>query len=610
MNNEMADIAAFINKIPPFDAIEPNQLDKLLSCIVICYIKQEKTMPPQGNNEPRLYLIRSGSLRACDNLGELTAKYGEGDIVDAYFSNHGEQLQITADEDCLLYSLPRALLLERKLDAVLDFFELTAEQRIGKKVDDLVEDAVAASALGNALVADFYNSPIEQIEPYASIQQAAIKMTELDVSCLVVELEGTVAIVTDKDIRRRCVAQGLPFDTAVSEIVSKNVHTLDVKSGAFDALTFMTAKQIHHIPVTEQGKVIGMLTATDLINNEGQNAVNFNGLIRKANTVEALVDISHMLPNFQIRLTRIGTKAEHVAKNISAVIRALTVRLIELAISELGPAPVPFAWLAAGSLARHEQFINGDQDNALIIDNSMQDEHQDYFKHLAYFVCSGLDACGFIYCPGDIMASNQQWRQTQAVWQGYFERWVHKPDPQALLNCSVFFDLDTLYGDASLLNQIKENTLKQTQKSSLFLAHLTKNALQLTPPLGLFRDFVLIKAGEHKETLDIKHRGLAPIVDLARIYALSSGCCSVNTIDRLTQAAGTNAVTQASAKSLIDAYHLLLQLRLEHQARQIKAGVKADNYLSLKAISRLERNHLKDAFKVIKTLQESRQSVY
>jgi CBS domain-containing protein len=130
----------------------------------------------------------------------------------------------------------------------------------------------------------------------------------------------------------------------------------------------------------------------------------------------------------------------------------------------------------------------------------------------------------------------------------------------------------------------------------------------LRPPLGFFRDFVLISDGEHKLSLDIKHNGIAPIVDLARIYALAEGIAPVNTIERLQKAAGTPSLSKESAANLIDAYEFLGILRVEHQAHLLQAGKAPNNYLPPQNLSKLEREHLKDAFKVIKALQDSRQS--
>lgn len=142
------------------------------------------------------------------------------------------------------------------------------------------------------------------------------------------------------------------------------------------------------------------------------------------------------------------------------------------------------------------------------------------------------------------------------------------------------------------------------------MAHLSKNALAFRPPLGFFRDFVLIKDGENQNVLDLKHNGIAPIVDLARIYALNEGVSANNTIERLKQVAGTPSLTKASAENLIDAYEFLGLLRMEHQAKKLQLNEQPDNYLAPKDISKLEREHLKDAFKVIKTLQDSRQATY
>jgi CBS domain-containing protein len=496
---------------------------------------------------------------------------------------------------------------------VSDFFEQTAAQRLNKKILQLNEDAILASSLTNTSVKDFYNSPIATISENASIQSAAIKMTTLGFSCLVVvnktDVDDTpIGIITDKDIRRRCVALGLPITKKVTEIMTRDITTIDIKSNAFDALITMTNKHIHHLPITYQGKLAGIVTVTDLINNEGNNAINLTSIIMKAQSVNELVEISQLLTNLQIKLTKLGASADHIGKSISAITMAFTSRLINMAEKIYGESPVPYAWLAGGSQARQEQLVHSDQDNALIISDDMKPEDDAWFKKLAKFVCDGLANCGFIYCPGNVMATNSKWRQPQSQWQHYFDQWIDTPDPSALLFSSIFFDLTTVYGDAGLLDPVRKKMLAKTQRNTLFIAHLSTNALSLPPPLGFFRDFVLIQNGKHKSTLDIKHNGIAPIVDLARIYALSEGISAVNTIERIKLSAGSASLSSSSAANLIDAYQFLTMVRLVHRAKQIQQNIAPDNYISPKEISRLEREHLKDAFKVIKTLQDHRQS--
>ncbi|MBU2892141.1 CBS domain-containing protein [Colwellia sp. D2M02] len=617
MDTELSEISAFIQSIPPFDSLPKQVLAHLVRELNINYVRKGDFLPPKGINEPRLYILRKGAVSCLSSNGELINRLGESDLCDAFYhaekNTNVDAQQVQTDEDCLIYSVNVEVLtaIGERFPSISDFFSQNSAQRLKTQMTKVNEEAILSSTLMNTSVSNFYHSPVASICASKSIQETAIQMNEQGYSCLVVVKDGIPAgIVTDKDIRRRCVAKGLAISEPISAIMTENMSTIDIKNNAYDALMTMTAKHIHHLPVTKQGNLVGMVTVTDLINNEGHNAINLSSIIHKANSIDELKQISLLLPKLQIRLAKLGSSADHVGKSVSAITMAFTKRLIEMAESKYGSAPVPYAWLAAGSQARQEQLAHSDQDNAIIICNSMKPYDDAWFEQLAHFVCDGLAECGFIYCPGDIMATNPKWRQPQQVWHKYFSAWVDTPSPKALLNSSVFFDLETIYGDTSLLRSVRKQLLTKTQKNTLFIAHLSKNALALRPPLGFFRDFVLKQSGKHRATLDLKHNGIAPVVDLARIYALAEGISAVNTIERIQQAAGTPSLTKASAENLIDAYEFLGMLRVAHQAKALAKGESADNYLSPKEISKLERQHLKDAFKVIKTLQDARQSNY
>jgi len=614
MDNELAEICAFIQNIPPFDTLPDEIILSIVKEINICYLRAEQALPPNNIDIAQLYILRKGAFAYSDKHGQLVSKYGEGDICSVFCRpEQRTKISVKTEEDTLLYSLDYQPLIAITSDypQVDAFFMQTAAQRLKVKMNKVNEEAIITSSLMNTPISQFYHSPVETIECNQSIQQAAIKMTELGFSCLVViEQNKPVGIVTDKDIRRRCVAQGLNFTEQVNNIMTANMITISANGSAYDALMLMTSKRIHHLPVTDHEQLIAMVTITDLMNNEGHNAVNMTSLIHKATTINELVEISKLLAKLQIRMAKLGTTADHVGKSISAITMAFTIRLIEMAEKRYGKAPVPYAWLAAGSQARQEQFAHSDQDNALIISDQMKDDDEQWFNDLAIFVSDGLADCGFIYCPGDIMATNSKWRQPQKIWHKYFSQWINTPDPKALLNASVFFDLTTVYGDSNLIEEVRAKLLNKTKGCTLFLAHMSRNALAHRPPLGFFRDFVLIQNGKNKDVLDLKHNGLAPIVDLARIYALAEGISAVNTIERLKQAAGSASLTRSSAENLIDAYEFLGMLRAVHQAKKLQHEEEPDNYLSPKDISKLEREHLKDAFKVIKAMQDARQATY
>ena len=169
---------------------------------------------------------------------------------------------------------------------------------------------------------------------------------------------------------------------------------------------------------------------------------------------------------------------------------------------------------------------------------------------------------------------------------------------------SIFFDLRPVYGDMSLFANVQQEILEKAQANRIFIAYMVANALSHRPPLGFFRNFVLVHDQEHDNTLDIKHRGIVTIVDIARIYALSGGIRETNTTARLRNAQQTGAMSQEMSENLIDALEYICRLRIQHQARQIRRGERLDNYLDPKALSGLERGYLKDAFIVIKDMQE------
>ena len=614
MNTELTEQIAFIAAIPAFEPLPKSALGDLVACFSISYLRHQETCETTLVQEQPVMLIIKKGVIAQHNNNQVIAKYSDGDVIVIDSMALASELEV--EEDALVYlaNIQKLQLQLKDYPEILAHWLKAPEQRIHDSLISQQLSEVERSPLNNMTVQDFAKCPVATIEQNESIQNAAIKMTELGYSSLVVVDSTThLGIVTDKDIRARCVALALDPQLPIRNIMTEKMATIEADQIAFDALLTMIDKGIHHLPVTKNNDLYGMLTLTDLMHKEGQNAAHLTSAIRKAGSTNELAQIAQLLPQLQINLTKLGISAAPIAKSITALSKAITVRLIQLGemeLSHLDQPSVPFAWLCAGSQARGEQLAFSDQDNALIYGDGATDSDKHYFATLADWVCDGLNDCGFVYCPGDIMASNAKWCQSESKWQGYFNQWVSTPSPQALLNSSVFFDLKAIYGEKQLLKNIKNKVLSATKKNTLFIAHLSRNAIANKPPLGFFRDFVLIPSGENKSTMDLKHNAIAPIVDLARIYALALGLPNNSTLERLKLASGTSILSKPAGRSLIAAYEFLIQLRIELNAQQIQDNKKPSNFLSPKDISRLQRSYLKDAFKVIKDLQDARQVVY
>ncbi len=444
------------------------------------------------------------------------------------------------------------------------------------------------------------------VSPTTTIRASAQLMSEQRVSSVLVVEDGHLfGLVTDRDLRNRSLAAGLDPERPVIDIATVAPLTIDIRAPGFDALLLMARHNVHHVPVLDGTRVVGMITATDVTEQHTTSAVYLAGDIHKQTTVEALIAAAAKVKVLQTRLDAAGASAYATGHIVTAITDALTTRLLHLGEAKFGPPPVDYAWVAAGSQARSEQTAKSDQDNCMILDDAYDETaHAAYFKSLSTFVCDGLDACGYIHCPGEMMAMTDKWRQPKRVWAEYFRRWVDTPEPMALMLTCVFFDVRVVSGKRSLLADLRVDVLRRAKDNRLFLAHMVGNALKHQPPLGLFGGISTIRSGDNKGKVDLKHTGIVPIIDLARVYSLAAGDDAVNTHDRLAHAADSGEISPPAVRDLRDALEFLSSLRIRHQARQIAAGQVADNFLRLDELSNFERGQLKDAFGVVKSLQD------
>lgn len=614
MDIELIEIREFLVRHPPFDVLPPSALDKLPRSLTIRYLRRGSVFPPAGET-PCLHIVRSGAIEFRDGGGNLCEKLGEGDFYsgDCHLPDLPADWKGIASEDTLLY-LVDCNKLQQLRESNEDFskhFSHSLNERLKHAVTTIRRTYMQDVSVLGIRVMDLVKRPPVTIDAGRSIREAAQAMTDQKVSSIMLMEEGKlVGLLTDSTLRKRCIIEGVATDEPVSSIVRRKVTTIAHDASVFEALMTMTQLQVYHLPVMEGDRLVGIVTSSDLSRLQSTNTAFIASDIRKAQTTADLAASSRTLPELQLQLSNASATAFHIGDAISSLTDAITGKLLQLAESELGPPPVPYVWAVGGSQARQEQTSLSDQDNALILGDRAAPEHDAYFAALAKRVSDGLNDCGFIYCPGDAMATNSQWRQPVSKWREYFTAWINSPEPKALMLACIFFDLRAVYGDATLLENLRRDVLEKTRDNRIFIAYMAANALTHRPPLGFFRNFVLIQDGKHNDTFDIKHRGIIPIVDLARVFALSESLPEVRTVERLRAAAISGAVSREMSENLLDAFEYISTVRIQHQTRQIRQGRAIDNYVAPGELSELERAHLKDAFSVIKDMQETLDNRY
>lgn len=614
MDVELLEIRDFVSQQPPFDWLSEETLDTLVRKLTIRYLRKESVFPPDDASIDSVYLIRQGALKIYDTEGRLIDVLFEGDI---YYSKCVSQtdINVSVAEDTLFYvfSCETVKQLADTFPQINHFINKSQGDRLRLALkagnETLSENSSQNDALFLTTTEQLLNASFEPVCASLSIQEVAQLMTDTQQNAvIIIDDDQSLGIITDQDLRSRCIADGVCATESITRIMTRNPKTIDHNESAFSALLMMSSNNIHHLPILKAGNVIGIISGNDIIDWQSNHSLSMIKSIEQCDSLESLVNVSLKLPQLQSNLMSSGYTAYHFGQAFTSISDSITRKLIELAQVELGPAPINFVWLVVGSQGRQEQSIISDQDNALLLDNAYQPQHREYFSQLCNYVNAGIDQCGQKFCPGKVMANNPQWQKTLAQWQETFAQWINQPDKKALMLACNFFDLRPIYTqqrDSLLTAQLHNDLLAMTANNSLFIAALTAHAVRNEPPLGFFRQFVLQDDGNHEKSIDLKHNALILISDLARVFALQHHIKSSNTIDRLKQAANTKSLSREGSDNLIDAWEMINSIRLNNQARQIVEHEEVDNYLAPDKLSPLERNHLKDCFSVIRTIQKA-----
>ncbi len=604
MAESPAEILHVLTQNAPFDMLPEAKRRRLAEKATRITAPVGAILFEEGESLDGLYLVERGTLDIESSNADLISQRGPGDIMGERGLLRDGRAMLTArvTEDSQLIVIPAEVFLA----ALEDSDELSAWFGRSAPTEGERDEGPYATGLTALQVSDLMaKTPVTCPESNTVTDVAKVMRDKKISSVLVMEDTNLTGIVTVHDMTNKVLAEGLTGDIPVAQVMTPEPMTIAPDALGLDALMMMSDHGINHLPVESRGHIVGMIGKTDLFRRQAATASHMIADIVQADDAETMAQVMHRVPELLSQLVSAGTRPQAVTRRITDITDAITRRLLVLGEEKFGPAPVPYLWLACGSQGRREQTGQSDQDNCLILHDAMKPEHDAYFAELAQFVSDGLDTCGFIYCPGDMMATNPRWRQPRRVWQEYFKGWIAQPDNEAQMLASVMFDLRPIAGDESLFEDMQAETLRMARKNSIFVAHMISNSLKHTPPLNLFRGFALIRSGEHKNMVDLKHSGVVPVVDLGRIYALQGGFEAVNTLDRIEEARERGVISQSGAHDLLDAYELIAETRLRHQATQIRNGESPDNFMAPGELSELERNHLRDAFMVIKTMQSA-----
>jgi len=615
---------AFLQGIPPFQLLDrPTLVDFAYSISLEYYPKGFQILTQGGPASDSLQVVRTGgakvSMRSSDSEEIVIDYRSEGDAIGflSLYSGDRSRTDVTAVEDTTCYLMPREpfLALLEAHPEVREYFHRTF---LAKYMDKAFTDMRNRSQLfgsGEKLlfttaVGDLNTHPVVTASCDISIQAAAQLMSHHGISSLVLVDYDTVpiGIITDRDLRDKVAARGRNIAAPVANIMSTSLIKADAADYCFEALLTMLRHNIHHLLIVDEGRLRGIVTNHDLLLLQGTSPISVVREIEGQTDLDGLVQAAAKVAGIVGLLLKDGAHAGNITRIITEINDRLVRKVIEFALRKLGPAPLPWCWLAFGSEGRREQTFRTDQDNALVYADPRTPEEAAaalaWFSRFARFMKAGLVRCGFAACPANYMADNPRWNQPLSAWRELFTKWITNPGPEALLQAAIIFDFRGLAGTLSLADELRAHLSRTMRNQSVFYARLAGTVTLHRPPLGFFGAFSVDTKGRHKDKLDLKISALGPIVNIARLCALEAGIPETATLDRLAALRPNHPLLSRYAEELGHAFEFLSLLRIQHQFEQIQAGGPGDNFIDPEKLSTYEKKSLKDAFRLISRVQD------
>lgn len=617
------EVAAFLARVPAFCLLEADDLRELASCVEIDFSSAGTALLMEGGPPSEfLQVVVSGGVKVAlpaHDGGEVEVDYRTEGAAFGYLSllsGESPRMNVTAVEDTLCYLIPRKPFLEllERRPVIHEFF---TRAFITPYLDKAFSDVHATSLGLHGSEQLLFTTPIGQLqtrEPVTastgiSIRDAAGIMSRNRVSSLVfIDAAGAlVGIVTDRDLRDMVAAGVRDSAEPVGTIMTRITVTVDAAEPCFDALVAMMRNDIHHLPVLEQGRLRRVITNHDLMLLIGKSPLSVVREIDGQQDLEGLARASRKVDSLIGMLLREGARAGNIARVITEINDRLVLRTLELVGRELGPAPVAWSWIVFGSEGRREQTFKTDQDNAIVYADPRNAEEArqalDWFALFTPRVRNALARCGFPPCPAGYVASNPAWCKPLESWKHTFNGWIAAPDAKAVLHSLILFDFRPLRPEDALAGELRAHLAVSIRRTPAFLGFIANQLVKNPPPLGFLNRIVVEKEGEHRDRLNLKLRAIAPIVDLARLFALEKGIAETGTLDRLRTLRGLNTIVGSYGEELEQAFEFLMSLRIQHHHAQIAAGRELDNFVDPEFLSALEKKTAREAFRLVAKLQ-------
>jgi PAS domain S-box-containing protein len=478
--------------------------------------------------------------------------------------------------------------------------DVTNEETEREDRGSLIADLKSGSFLIEQSVLD-YIIPVNLLDAEKTIGDALklMSINKTDNLLLVKNEKDFIGIITSTDIQKRVLSLKLGQDNPAYMIMSSPVICINKYTSLVDAINICDEQDINHLVVKNEAGIAEGIVRINDIYKAFKNSLSFYiSNARKAESNDELKKCFRVHQLLMEPLVRSEISVPHLTRITSSFSDAVIRRIIELTIQDIGKPPAGFSFICLGSEGRKEETLFTDQDNAIIFEDVSAEKESivnDYFIKLGTKVCDSLNQVGYSFCRGNIMAKNQQWCKPLKEWEKYFRDWIATPEPQNLLEATIFFDFRNIYGDEAYTARLRKTISRLISQRSMFLYHLAYNTFSIKPQQissGSIISEKSIGTVNLKEAVNI-------IIMFVRTYSLKNDIWYSNTIERLNALKEGKIISETTSDEMIFIYNYLMKLRFRNQVELAAEKMPLSNILNTQKLQGIELSGLKKVLGMI-----------
>jgi len=467
----------------------------------------------------------------------------------------------------------------------------------------------SSTAVFRRVVADHMAAPPLVVALAETAAATVARMAAVGASAaVVVDAASTIrGILTEQDVVRRIACReigGQPVEALMTQPVLHVRHD----DHLYQAIGFMRRHRLRHMPVVDgAGALAGMIFLHDALAVAAGPFIDDIERLTHEDSFEGLKAVKAAQVQLAENLFADNVPAPEIQRLISDINNDLYRRVLRLCLAEIeaegrGRPPAEFACIVMGSGGRGESFLFPDQDNGFVIDaydDARHDAIDAWFADLAERMCERLDAIGFPWCRGGVMAINPLWRKTLPQWKAQIGLWMRRQSPVMLELCDVFFDFRGVFGRIDMALELEAFMVEACRRNRFFLRQLFGVQADHRAALGLFNRLLTERAAAHRGKINLKHAGTLPLAEAARLMALMHGIRVNGTLERLEALHDLAVLDRDSLDRLEAAFAFVTGLQIRQQIADYRAGRPIGNFIDPADLTERETARLKESFRAI-----------